>query len=287
MINNLFLFIKLHLLISTRLFLFFKVATLKKAHERTMHCTFASIALKDGDVYLCKYPGSESVVKAFDHKSWNHKKSYYFEDELTDLSDIVIIDNTLFVAGRSNQSNDIVRVAKFHIKSDNAPLKICDIQSEGDVLRLSKSFDGNLLLVLSDKILQLSANGDVMKTINLSFNICDALQIGQHRYVVCCETELCIVDHNGLKIVTYSPPNKCYKISSPFRLVKDNFGDIFVSDKTTPFCYVVDYGLNFLDSHHIGGTALKMYFDESTMALIILTDAQRIIDYELKVIPMI
>ena len=263
------------------------MATLKKAHERTMHCTFASIALKDGDVYLCKYPGRESVVKALDHKSWYHKKSYYFEYELTDLSDIVIINNTLFVAGRSNQSNDIVRVAKFHIKSDNAPQKICDIQSEGDVLRLSKSFDGNPLLVLSDKILQLSANGDVMKTINLSFNICDALQIGQHRYVVCCETELCIVDHKGLIKVTYSPPNKCYKINSPFRLAKDNFGDIFVSDKTSPFFYVVDYNLNFLNFHNIGGNALKMHFNESRMALIILTEAPRIIDYELKVIPKI
>ena len=244
------------------------------------------MTLKDGDVYFCEYSGSESIVSALDHKSWNHKKSYYFEDELTDLSDIVIIDNTLFVAGRSNQSNDIVRVAKFHIKSDNAPLKICDIQSEGDVLRLSKSFDGNLLLVLSDKILQLSANGDVMKTINLSFNICDALQIGQHRYVVCCETELCIIDQNGLKIVTYSPPNECCKISSPFRLAKDNFR-IFVSDKTFPFLYVVDYNLNFLNFHNIGGNALKMYFDETRMALIILTNTPRIIDYELKVIPMI
>ena len=192
----------------------------------------------------------------------------------------------MYVAGQSSQCGGAIKIIKFDEALKIAPSKMYEAEYQGDVLRLSKSYDDNILLVLSDKILQLSESGDVMKTINLSFNICDALQIDEGLYVVCCETELCIVDHDGSKIVTYSPFDESLKISSPFRLAKDCNGNIYMSDQNTRSVFILNYGLDFITHHELNDSVIKMYFNETENILSVLTRS-KIIDFGLFASPAI
>ena len=138
---------------------------------------------------------------------------------------------------------------------------------------LSNSISGNIILILSDKIMNLSKNGDVLSTISISFSICDALHLNGQRYVVCgINNEVCIVV-GGVFAIKYSPSKACHAIKSPFCLAKDKLGNIFVGD----FCgnvFVLDYELNFVSSHVVNDNGnenvWKMCYNEVKNTLMVL-----------------
>lgn len=246
---------------------------MKVVNEKQLNSPFESFALKENGIYLCE---CSSFVKMYSLHDWKYRKIINFSDELSVPSDILILNNVVYVTGRSRQGDGSVKVMKFDEMSEAVASKIYEVEHQGDVLRLSKSCDGDILLVLNYEIIQLTENGVVRKAIKLSFAICDALQIHEECFVVCCDTELCTVDRDGSKITIYEPPDECLRINSPFRLAKDCSGNIYVGDRNTQFVFILNCKLDFVTHHKLNDSVIKMCFRESENVLSILTRSKMI-----------
>ena len=212
----------------------------------------------------------------FSHDVTNLKTSYDLKDE---LFDILAINDAIYFAGRSD---GVTKIFKIDFALNTAPSKIFELQSQGHVLRLSKSCDDNILLTSSNRIIHLSENGDVLKSVDLNREtVYDALQLDETRYVVCGEATFQILSNHGSCVETYLPSDECQKINCPFRLAKDFFDNVYVSCQRSRCIYVLDRELNFKKRRDVGCCVDKMYFDETKKSLLILTDGRRLLEFDL------
>ena len=234
--------------------------------------THTSFTSSDENMYFCV---KRSKIELFDYKDWNlrnSKPSFEFKPKLSRVSDLLAMDGMLYLAG--SDERDTIKVIKMEdVHELDKVLVIYKTKHKAYVLKLSKSSCGNVLLILHNKILLLSEIGDVMKTINLSFEIYNALQFDDKHFVVLCDDKVCFVDDSGKMTLIHhphrSPSNEQYFLKYANCLAKDDCGNIYVGGAVSDIV-VLDSDLNFVTSHIIGEIVSKIFYDEGSSALLVL-----------------
>ena len=203
--------------------------------------------------------------------------SYDFKNKLSQVHDMMVSGDDMFILGRRGILYD--NVIKINASFKDYPQEIYTLSNQESICCLSESCSGKLLLVLSKKLLHLSENGEVLKTIDLSFDIYDALQVDETRYIVCCrDDDVCVVDDSGEKIVRYSDKKV---IKSPYRLAKDNYGYVFLTDYFSKTILVLDQGLNYISSHDVAEYLFKILYDRERDSLLALSNCNKLLTFEL------
>ena len=114
----------------------------------------------------------------------------------------------------------------------------------------------------------------------LASDIYDALQLDDGRYVVCCPNEaVFIVDDRG-EMVAQRSPSEGRDWTTPFRLAKDDFGNIYVGD-FNHVVSVLDYDLKVVSCHIFDHSVHKMSYCGDINALFVLTKKQELFSFEL------
>lgn len=218
------------------------------------------------------------------------KRSYIkFHKHLVGVGNLLVIDGMFFVSGICvNGHHYILHILKnihnwelFRIY-EHPPLKgNCSTYKLG----MSESICGNILVNLFDKLVHLSINGVVMKTIRLPFKISDALQLNKQHYAVCLSYGVCIIGDKGNILVKHS-----YHCSfneprieqmSPFRLAKDRHGNIYVYDCATKKVFILDHRLRIKSSFNLKNRLHEMVYDEERNVLMILSEDYSLLTYAL------
>ena len=200
------------------------------------------------------------------------RTSRYFLDEwFSKIHDLLIIGNTLFVSGRNEDHYFVVKVLLDSEDRDKVVIFKDLCQGLETFMKMSKSISqGNILLKLNYKLLLLSEDGDVINTIKLSFDVYDALEIRPQTYIVCCQEEVCIIDHYGDKVARYSSISSYQRIRFPQFVAKDKHGTIYIYDFLTKHVFVLDNTLSFVSSHRLGHL-LKLSYDMERNLLLALS----------------
>lgn len=235
-----------------------------------------SFAVSRNKIFTCNW--EESRVDTFEGTTLI--SSYDFKNKgnhLTQVHDVLVSGDDAFVLGRRGILYD--SVVKMNASFGHCPEVIYTMTNQENICCLSESCCGKLLLVLSNRLLHLSENGDVVKTVDLTFDVYDALQIDETRYVVCSrDEEVCVVDDSGNKIAKYSDKKQ---LKSPYRLAKDNYGYVFLTDYFSKLILVLDRGLNYISSHDVGEYLFKILYDGEKDLLLALSNCNKLITFKL------
>ena len=206
----------------------------------------------------------------------------WFDEWFFEVDDLLAIDDMLFVSGIYEDLS--YYILKFLIDIENSePLQIFKHPPlrEGSLVRMSKSMGVNILVALANEILILSTDGGVLKVINLSFEIFDALHFDKTSYVVCSLGEICVIDDHGHKLVTRSSLPERHAIGKVCRLTKDNHECIYACDIVTGKLYVFDRHLNLKSSLDVEKHLRKICYDEEKDVLRALTNSSALLTFEL------
>lgn len=239
--------------------------------------SFASIK----DKIFVSYKNS-TKVDAFSYDGLAKKSSCDFENVLTIVHDMLIFNDKLIVVGGSDQRNGckVNKILKVGLLLKGGPSEMYEFPCRGYLPRLSTTLCGNVLCVSNDNLVHLSENGDVLKKVDLSFNITNALQTDHRQYVVCkLFGDICIVNDVGEVLVKYSPSKDFRKIKSPTCLATDRCGYIYACGNSWPVTQenrdkkkvcVLGRSLNFVWSCELKGFLSKMYFSQTNNKLLTL-----------------
>ena len=252
---------------------------MKLIKEEKLRWNARSLASHQENVFVC-YKNS-SKVDAFSYDGLARKSSYSFDNVLAVIHDILVFDSKLIAVGGSDQRNGckVNKILKVGLLEGGLS-EIYEFPCRGYLPRLSTTFCGNILSVSNDNLVHLSDDGDVVKKVDLPFNITNALQSDRRRYVVCkLFGDVCIVNDSGDVLVKYSPTKECRKIKSPICLARDSCGHVYVSGNSWPvtnenkdekkIC-MLGGGLNFVGSCEVKGFLDKICFNETNKKLLTL-----------------
>ena len=262
-----------------------KLTTTMNLNPDQSHDDMISFAPTQSYLFVCR----SNYVMWSNNQRLNFKTLNDLKNVLAKVTDLLHVNNILYVSGygySSYSSTNLIDrlnyIFKFVIANNQSSL-FYKVEYNNYVLRLSKSYLSTLLLILRNKIMHFTEQGKIMKTINLPFQILDALQLQEKLYAVISDSELCLVNDFGEKILRYSSDLDIRDIKSPGCLTKDNFGNIYVfSDKSNnKKIFVLDQALNFRSSHDIGHVVLKMCYDESKDTLLVLKNDRTLLTFQL------
>lgn len=240
---------------------------------------YNSFAVNQDEIFFCRK--DKSKIDVFSIDGLNFKSSFDFKQVLERTSDLLVINERLYVSGCFTNSQYQVlgfQIIKIDFLSNCDPLVI--YKSSGSnygynnnlqtLTKLSESLCGNILLILCNQIMLLSENGFLIKTTSLQYNIREALQLDHQRYIVCCEDyKVCIIDEHGDFVWTFSPSNECHKMQSPC-LAMDNYRNIYMGDSNI---LVLDHKVGLKSFHSIHGineNIKKMYCNKENNTLLVL-----------------
>ena len=191
--------------------------------------------------------------------------------------DLLSINGILYVMGTYNSYPNnvplqLIRLIKVDASFKCEPQIIYECCHNSGYCKLSKSHSGNIVLILYNKIIILNGNGVSLKTLDLKdkFQITNALQLDEQRYVVCCQHgEVYIINDFGDQIKKFSSSNECHQMLSAC-LEKDDYGNIYVGDRNV---LVLDRDLNFKSLefiHSANEKVHKMCYDEASGMLLVV-----------------
>ena len=257
--------------------LFFQDPNFKLIKEIHVASASSFIApLNDDDVLCCDEKGSR--VNLIDLRSTYSSTLYCdFKNVISQVSDLLVSNKSLFVLGFEFQKRLLdknnIKVIKVDTLSNCQPLVIYKLSYNCNVCKLTRSYcQQNIVLILRNKLIILHQSGNVIKTVDTTFNITNALQLNDENYVICAENYLVyIINDSGEYIWKYSPTNDCHKMTSPC-LAVDDYGNIFMGERNV---MVFNHELDFKSLHvlcHTNERILKMCYDEVKDTLLVLVE---------------
>ena len=202
-----------------------------------------------------------------------------------------MIDNTFFVSGTCTEGYHYIwQALKDGCKWELFSTYVCKLNDKfpKKMLGMSKSICGNILVNLFDKILHLSTSGDIEKTINLSFDIRDVLQLNKESYVVYRRDEVCIINDKGNilfrnSVISFPSFSKRFRLRD-FRsmsvLAKDNHGNIYVSASNSMFIF--DHCLTNISSFNLKKSLHNFFYNEENNVLVILCENNSVLTYSIQ-----
>lgn len=234
----------------------------------TLDGAYKSFASSGNNMFLSVNP---SEIRVFDYSEWNLRPSFEFESDFKRVFDLLVMDRMLFIVGSDEHNN--IKVIRLDVIK-NKSLVIYKLESRSYVLKLDKSSSGNIILILCNKILFLSVKGDVIKTINLTFDISNALQFDEGRFVVFCDEAVCFINDSGEKTAIqhphWWPSDKRHLLKFVNCLAKDDCGYIYFGLAGSDIA-ILDCDLNFVTFYAVGVESVrKIIYDESRRILLVL-----------------
>ena len=260
--------------------------------EDTIDSNSESITLYKGDFYgFEKATGSQFEIKRFFESSQKIPRNK-FDGKLVEVGNLLVINDKFFVSGTCREGYHYILQAlktwsKWELFSIYA-LKSDETFSD-KLLGLSKSLCGNILVNLFDKILHLSTSGDIEKTINLSFDIRDVLQLNKESYVVYRRDEVCIINDKGNilfrnSVISFPSFSKRFRLRD-FRsmsvLAKDNHGNIYVYKSASNSMFIFDHCLTNISSFNLKKSLRNFFYNEENNVLIILCEDNSVLTYSI------
>ena len=271
----------------------FLVPKVRLVNEDKIDEEIYSYDLFGGDIFVCCINEDQyEVKKLIQHSELTEsssklkdKKFIYKLDDLDELisnvEDMLIIDDLLFVAGTSD--DECGYVVKFHMGRKRCKQKQIfehPLEDKTYWMRLSKSLWECILVILKNKIVELSDDGDVLKTIDLTFDIIYALPFDLKSYIVCCPKEVCIIDDKGFKIRN-SSCGEYRALTAPCCLVKDKRGDTYAVDIFTKKLFVFDHHLIIKMSLDLTNDFVKLCYDKERDVLMAIDEHNSLLTFEL------
>ena len=189
--------------------------------------------------------------------------SHFKLDWLKEVLDLFAFESMLYVAVTCSKS--YYYVLKFPIEFSECQPSIIykhPIPGDGELVRMSKSLCGNIVLGLSRKIILLSKSGEVLKIITLPFDVFNAMQLDRKSYIVVSSFGICTVDDNGHTLCTYDCYDKCLKFIKLMRLAIDKHGNIFVTKYWKNQILVLDCHLKVKSTFDLEEDILGIEYDE-------------------------
>ena len=234
----------------------------ERINQETFESNVQCFALHRGDIIYCNNEGRVLEV----YRYGKLRVRIHSSCGINKVNDVTVIDGVFYVAFVGN--DNFYYIFKCHLEfsgCEPSQIHYRPFSQEGHVVRLSKSLSGNILFVLSKKIMHLSTNGEVLKSVNLPFDIFDALELDKKRYVVSRLSEICTIDCNGNRLLTYTCCNNDPPLSFDIRalsVTKDNRGNIYVNDYWKKEILVLDHCLSLRSSVALDRSLLDIVFDE-------------------------
>ena len=241
-----------------------------------MNGSYTSFASSHDDIYFCNESNAE--IDVFNSVGMDLKSSYDFKNVISKVSDVLVINGMLFISGfecNVPTNNKYFKIIKIGTSLRCHPLVIYKFLYNQTVVKLSKSSCHNIHLMLFNKIMLISQDGNVKKSIDLPFYISNVLQLDDQNYFVCCQNhEICIIDDFGLIIKKCSPTNDCHKMLSPC-LAVDNYGNIYMGERNI---LVVGRLLSFESLHvlcDVNEKILKISYNEGKGMLLVFVEVSK------------
>lgn len=245
--------------------------------EVSLCSPYKKFAANGDEIFACDT--NESKIDVLSHDGSIRKSCFNLNNELSRVTDLLLIDSKLYISGRCCYCREVIKVIKVDTKSYCEPIVICSFQHGDYFVRLTKSICGSLLVVLKNKIIHLTQDGKVTKTVTLAFEAFDTIQLDDGRYVICAPNEaVTIVNDDGEKVARCSH-SQWDNATTPFCLAKDIFGNIYVGDFNS--VSVLDYDLNVVSRHICCHGIYKMSYCGEINALLVLTKNQELFSFEL------
>ena len=257
--------------------------------EDTIDKNIQSITLYKGNAFVLER-AKKTTFKIKRHFENSKKKSYNkFHKHLVGVDNLLVIDGMFFISGICSDGHHYI----LHILKNIHNWELFQIYKHPPLngkfstylLRMSKSICENILVNLCDKILHLSTNGVVKKTIKLPFKIRDVWQLNKGRYAVCLNYEVCIIGDAGNILIKHSYHSSFNELRieriSPLRLTKDIHGNVYVYDSATKKVFVSDHCLRIKSTFNLRSHLHEMVYDEERNFLVILCEDYSLLTYAL------
>ena len=235
-----------------------------------------SFVLKEDKVFVCYF--DETVVRVFGVDGLNAEPCYDFGTTLSVIFDLMVVDDILYVSGRSDDENmsRFLKTIKVDLAPLSEPVEILKRPYKGEMFRLSKSCWATILLCSSNKIIHLTENGDVVREVDLSFDVYDVVQLNdRHHFVYSLGKEVCIVDERGTKVTTYLPSGR---LILPTLFTKWN---IYLSKFDCKNALFPRHNLCSMSDCDVITSMKKIYYNEKSGDTFVLTDSYKLLAYEL------
>lgn len=249
---------------------------LRITEEDKPHGIIKSVVLKEDKVFICYF--DETVVRVFSVDGLNAEQCYDFGKMLSAIFDLIVVDDVLYVSGRSDEENMpcFLKAIKLDLASSSEPIEIFKLPCDGEMFRLSKSCWATVLLCSSNKIIHLTENGDVAREVDLSFDVYNVVQLNERHHFVCSlDEEVCILDERGTKVTTYSPYGRLI-LPTPF--TKWN---IYLNEFSHGNALFPGHNLCSMSDCDVIKSMKKIYYNEESGDTFILSDNYKLLAYEL------